>query len=257
MADPAVRAYVNESVSGDAHVWPIEWFGRRFVSYPLRTVLLPGCGAGALERDLLSKGLCERVHAFDVAAPAVEEARRMAAEAGLADRIEYRVGDLAGISPPDVGYDACFFHHSLHHMADPDGAVRKVMGSLAPGGLLYLDEYVGPSRRQWDHRHFAFAAAVFDLIPREQRLHGRFQIPGLLAKLSDPSESIASDRILAAVERHARVLVRRDYHGFLLQPIWTQIRHGEELVRTLIAIERSAAELHSTWFSVVVATALG
>ena len=257
MADPAVRAYINESVSGDPHVWSMEWFRHRFVAKPFGLVLVPGCGSGELERDLLRQGICERIHAFDVAAPAIEAARRQAMEEGFADRIEYRVGDLGAVSPPVGGYDACFFHHALHHFADPDAAVRQVVGGLKPGGILYLDEYVGPSRRQWDRRHFAFASAVFDLIPPELRLGSRLRIPGVLAKLADPSESIASDRILGAVERHARILERRDYHGFLLQPIWTQVRHEEELVRTLIGIERNAAKLHPTWFTVLVAAALG
>jgi hypothetical protein len=35
MADPAVRAYINRSISGSPHTWPIDWFvewlrGRRF-----------------------------------------------------------------------------------------------------------------------------------------------------------------------------------------------------------------------------------
>jgi SAM-dependent methyltransferase len=239
MADPAVRAYINESVSGDPHVWPVTWFRRRFISQPFGLVLVPGCGTGELERDLLRQGICERVHAFDVAAPAIESARQRALEEGFADRIEYRVGELGGASPPAEGYDAC---------------VRQVAGWLRPGGILYLDEYVGPSRQQWDRGRFAFASAVFDLIPLELRLGKRLRIPGLMAKLSDPSESIASDRILGAVERHARILERRDYHGFLLQPVWTQIRHEEELVRSLIGIERGAAKLHPTWFTVLVAT---
>ena len=130
-------------------VRPLEWFQSRFAGRPFGTVLVPGCGTGELERDLVRKGICERVLAFDPVASAVEVARQQAAADGFEDRIEYTVGDSNAISPPEGGFGACFFHHALHHFPDPDGAVRTVTGWLEPGGILYLDEYVGPSRRQW------------------------------------------------------------------------------------------------------------
>lgn len=253
MAHPAVRSYVNDCVTGDPGVWPLEWFQARFLEHPFGTVLVPGCGTGELERDLLRKGICQRVLAFDPVPSAVEVARQQASAEGFEDRIEYTVGDLSAISPPEGGFDACFFHHSLHHFPDPDGAVRTVTGWLKPGGILYLDEYVGPSRRQWDRLYFGFASRVYNRIPRELRLRDRLAIPGLLAKLSDPSESIASDKILDAVDSHTTILERRDYGGFLLQPVWTQIRHDEELVRTLIGIERAETGRQTAWFTVVVA----
>ena len=59
MADPAVRAYINRSISGSPQTWPIDWFvewlrGKRFE----RGVSI-GCGTGPLERDLIRRGLCK------------------------------------------------------------------------------------------------------------------------------------------------------------------------------------------------------
>lgn len=47
MADPAVRAYINESVNGDPHVWPIPWFCRRFVSQPFDLIPVDPADAAA------------------------------------------------------------------------------------------------------------------------------------------------------------------------------------------------------------------
>lgn len=254
MAHPAVRRAVNRAVSGDGATWPMEWFQARFGGRPFDRVLVPGCGTGELERDLLAKGLCRRIDAFDVAASAVEAARRQAEAAGLGERVTYRVCAFEDLDP-DVPYDACFFHHSLHHLRRPEEALDRVARWLVPAGLLYLDEYVGPSRGRWNRRSFAAATAVYRRIPRRLRTRDELEIPGLLAKLSDPSESIASHRILPAVEARFAILERRDYGGFLLQPVWGQIVHDEELVADLIAIERALARLHPTWFSVVVARA--
>lgn len=253
MAHPAVRRAINRAVSGDEETWPMEWFGQRYGGRPFERALVPGCGTGELERDLLAKGLCRRIDAFDVADSAVVAARRRAEAAGLSDQVTYWVSSFEDFDLGSTSYDACFFHHALHHLRRPEEALDRVAGWLAPGGLLYLDEYVGPSRGQWNRRSFAAAAAVYRQIPRPLRTRDELEIPGLLAKLSDPSESIASDRILPAVDERFEVLDRRDYGGFILQPIWSQIVHDEGLIADLIAIEQTLARLHPAWFTVVVA----
>lgn len=255
MAHPAVRSYVNRCVTGNENIWPIDWLKQHFVTEPLDLVLVPGCGGGELERDLLQKGICRQVEAFDVSETQIEAAREEAARLGLAERIHYRVSAFEDMDLPAGKYDGCFFHHSLHHLRNPAAALDAVHRALRPGGLLYLDEYVGPSRRQWDRRRFAAAVMVYDLLPREMRKNEWLEIPGLLAKLEDPSESVASDQILAAVGQRYEILERRDYGGFLLQPMWTQLRIEQAIINWLITVESAFARFHPTWFTVVVAKA--
>lgn len=255
MAHPAVRRYVNRCVTGDENLWPIDWLEQRHVPEPLDLVLVPGCGGGELERDLLQKGICRQVEAFDVSAAQVEAAREAATRLGLAGKIRYRVSAFEELDLPVGKFDGCFFHQSLHHLRDPGAALEAVHRALRSGGLLYLDEYVGPSRRQWDRLHFAAVVMVYDLIPRELRKNERLEIPGLLAKLEDPSESIASDQILAAVEQRFEILEQRDYGGFLLQPMWSQLHTDQGIVNSLIDLEGAFSRLHPTWFTVVVAKA--
>lgn len=251
MAHPTVRRYINRAVTGDEGTWPLETFKARRGETSFERVLVPGCGTGELERDLLAKGLCQRVDAFDVSASAVGAARERAIEAGLGDRIRYSVTSFEAFSSPAGTYDACFFHHSLHHLSSPERALERVRQWLEPGGILYLDEYVGPSRSQWNRRSFEVACEIYRHVPRSLRKSDRLAIPGLLAKLSDPSESTASDRILAAVVSRFDVLERHDYGGFLLQPLWDQVTHEPDLVGRLVATERALAPHHPTWFVVL------
>lgn len=58
-------------------------------------------------------------------------------------------------------------------------------------------------------------------------------------------------------EERFHLLDRRDYGGFLLQPIWQQIVHDDALVADLIAIEQALAKLHPIWFTVVVGRKYG
>lgn len=253
MAHPEVRRRINRRITGDPDLWPIDWLRANVVTEPLGRVVVPGCGTGELERDLVTKGLCRRVLAFDLSPRQVAEARERARHAGVADAIDYRTAAMEELHLPEATFDGCFFHHALHHAEDPEGLLRKLRRALRPGALLYLDEYVGPSRRQWNRRSYAAAVDAYRRLPAPVRRHRRLRIPGLLAKLSDPSESIASDRIVPAVEELFEVRHRRDYGGFLLHPLWQQIHHPPEVVARLIEEEEEQIGDHPTWYAVIVA----
>jgi hypothetical protein len=96
----AVRHYVNQSISGDLGVWPLQWFQRLYPG-PYSRALSVGCGGGPLERSLLSLNLCESIDAFDGSirslAVASQEARSIAGH-----RIRYFAADFnrPAIAPP-------------------------------------------------------------------------------------------------------------------------------------------------------------
>lgn len=253
MAHPAVRAYINQSVTGDPGRWPLDRLQSRLGGERMARTLVPGCGTGELERDLLARGLCERVDAFDLSPSAVDRARALAEAAGVGAKVTHSVASFEDFEAPEGAYDGCFFHHSLHHSPSPERVLEKVEGWLAPGGLLYLDEYVGPSQHDWNRRTFALASAIYETLPGEVKRNRRLQIPGLLARLADPSESMASHRILPTVESLFEIVDRRDYGGFLLHPIWTQLRLSDALVDRLIAAEQALAPLHPSWYTAIVA----
>src|SRR5688500_10770931 len=97
LAHPLVRDRVNRLASGrtdqDAYGRLVDLLGGRGFRLPIPRALSLGCGFGALERDLLSRGLVERFEALDLANGAIAEARRLAEEAGLAGRVRYQVAD--------------------------------------------------------------------------------------------------------------------------------------------------------------------
>jgi len=146
MANPAVRRYINAWISGDPDCWPIDWLLRTFPGLHLPRALSIGCGTGALERDLLSRGICENMVAFDGSPVSIDVARADAQRAGLSDRVTYNISDFNEPRLSAKAYDAVFFHQSAHHVAKLERVLRAVLRALKPGGMLYLDEFVGPSR---------------------------------------------------------------------------------------------------------------
>ncbi len=77
MNHPAVRARINERVTGDAARWPIQWLPTLVPDRaPFRRAASIGCGVGHLERSLVENGIVSSTigvdasHAVVVAEPA-------------------------------------------------------------------------------------------------------------------------------------------------------------------------------------------
>ena len=178
------------------------------------------------------------------------------------DGVHYEVADCDRLVPPAGEYDAAFFHQSLHHISDPDALLERVRIALRPGGFLYVDEYVGPSRDEWTDEHLDAARRLFGELDPSLRLQD-VEAP---VDARDPSEMIRSSRILPAIRSRFGVLYERPYWGNLLFPLVCALR-GEALsrpenrpvVRGLVEEERrltAEGVFTKPLFAVVVATRL-
>lgn len=240
MAEPRVRDYINESISGSRHVWPMDWFLEFLGKRRFRRALSIGCGTGPLERDLIRRGICQQVDAFDGSPRSIEIAQELASEEGVADRIHYYVDDFNDPKLPASTYDIVFFHQSLHHVAKIERLAGTILRTLRRGGLLYIDEYIGPSRRDWNDDLIAPHRAVFARVPAEAKLSDPLPLP---IHATDPSEAIRSSDIMPQLARGFRVLALRNYGGTILSVLFPSIdwSHApKSLVDELIAAEREA-----------------
>ncbi len=239
--EPAVRRYVNANVTGDPDRWPVDWLKERFADLGFRRGLSLGCGEGGFDRDLAAKGICAAIVGIDLLGSAVERARELARDAGF-DRLEYRRGDLNRLELEDDGFDVVFSHQALHHVAELDSCMAAITKALRPGGVFYLDEYVGPSRSQWRRPLMAAAEEAYQALPQTLRRRRRLRFP---IDRSDPSEAVCSSRILSALERRFAIVERRDYGGNLLALIHPHLRweklsqpQGLRALDDIIAAER-------------------
>ena len=181
-----------------------------------------------------------------------------------AGRIRYVHADARELLEGARGMDAIFFHASLHHFDRLDSLLAAVRRALAPRGVLYLDEYVGPSRDEWTWRHLLAWNAVYRSLPASVR---RTKIVRRPINVEDPTEAVASSGILAAVGKHLRVIAQRGYGGNLLEPIYPSLLRPNQpggpdaavfdaCVAMLLAREdRLLARGRASYFSVVVAEA--
>ena len=255
MTHPRVRQIINAAVAGSPQAWPLDWFATWLEGRTFQRGLSIGCGAGVLERDLIARNLCGEIDGFDGSARSIHIAKEEASNAGYADRIHYSIGNFNEPRLSRGTYDIVFAHQALHHVAKLEKLFRGVLRALRPDGLFYLDEYIGPSREQWNATSFAHHRALFDLIPERFR---RVSVLPLPIEVHDPSEAIRSDEILRELQAGFEILERRDYGGNLLGPIfpyvdWTS-EGSDEVVDSLITAEQELLSAgHPSFYAVIVA----
>ncbi|MFP5246286.1 MAG: class I SAM-dependent methyltransferase, partial [Thermoanaerobaculia bacterium] len=198
-----------------------------------------GCGAGGFERDLIRRKLADHVDAFDGSMHSLYLARTTADAEGLGHAISYYAADFNNPALPREKYDLVIFHQSLHHVGKLEKLLRQVLLSLVPGGLLYIDEFVGPSRHEWTPLDIAPHQAVWQLVPRNVRYVSELPLP---INHEDPSEGIRSGEINEQLAVGFKTLAERDYGGTLLATFFPAIHWPAappELVPMLIESERA------------------
>ncbi|MFZ3474880.1 class I SAM-dependent methyltransferase [Streptomyces sp. 4.24] len=110
---------------------------------PRRIVDL-GCGTGAGTFALLDRFPDAHVTAVDSSAGHLQRLREKACARGVEDRVRTVQADLDAAGWPDLGTpDLVWASASMHHMADPDRALRQVRELLAPGALFAVVELAG------------------------------------------------------------------------------------------------------------------
>ncbi len=252
MEHPLVRRYILRSiVATELGLWPTEWFeswlgGRRF-----GRALSIGCGTGALERDLVKRGLVERIDAFDGSMNSLRIAKELAAAEGVSPRIRYYAGDFNRGVLPRSTYEVVFIHQALHHVENLEILLRAVMMTLRRGGLLYLDEYVGPSRTDWSDELIAPHRAVFASLPEAERRLERFDLP---IQPDDPSEAVRSSDIPRALRIGFDPLATRPYGGNLLSVLYPNLAATDETIARLIEQEKQIlAAGQPSYYTIIVA----
>ena len=251
MANLAVRHYINRSIGGENGTWPLDWFQKEFPGHFPRALSI-GCGSGALERDLLRRGIVGSVDAFDGSEVSLAMARDAARAEGYCDRIKYFAADFNTVLLPLRSYDLVCFHQSLHHVSRVERLLRQVRSSLRPGGLLYLDEFIGPSRNYWNEYRIRWYRALYEFFPREMRYFDEFALP---VQYDDESEAIRSNEIMSRLRIGFDIEAFRGYGGNVMAVMFPNLRPekiSDEAVDVMIRSERALLKAGDPHFHAVI-----
>lgn len=186
-------------------------------------VLSLGCGSGRQELEWAQLGVFAQITGVDISPEQIERATRNAKEAGLDDTLSFHVADVrAALREADGQYDVVLALDALHHFTHLEDIMRLTARALGPGGLLIMDEYVGPSRFQWTSGQVRAANALLGALPERHRTQHDGQVkrrvvrPSRLSmRLDDPSEAVESSSLMPALQRYFAVLEEHPYGGIL------------------------------------------
>jgi SAM-dependent methyltransferase len=196
----------NRRASGDPAVDDASYIASRHLGAGLSALSL-GCGSGGQELRWAATGCFSRLVGVDLSEPRVEAARAAAAASDYAGILEFRVGNAETIEVPSGSLDAVIGAASLHHLTRLRAVLERARRWLKPGGLMLVNEFVGPTRFQWTNRQLEAANALLELLPErlrrepDGRMKSRVVRPShLVMRLGDPSEAVESSEILPALD---------------------------------------------------------
>ena len=250
MENAIVREYINRSISrSDEPLWPMDWFQRWLRGKSFKRALSIGCGTGALERDLVSKNIVQTIDAFDGSTNSLRIARDEAAKAGMTKRIRYYASDFNEPVLPRKAYDAVFIHQAAHHVAKLEKLYRAILHTLKDDGLLYLDEYIGPSRFYWSDATIARHRQIYAGLEKK-----RGEVLILPVHPYDPSEAFRSDEILPQLVIGFDIEEMRGYGGNLLSVLYPSAELSTAEIERLISEEKTIIAAGETpYYAIVVA----
>ena len=160
-----------------------------------------GVGRAASELALLQLGGIDRYELFDVSPVALADGAQEAERLGVANKAEFCNLDIQSTELEDNAYDVITFIASLHHMTDLDPVLRKCARALAPGGVLWAAEYIGPDYFDYPPEHAEFPRRLYHMIDPSLRRAGE---PDL--KFPTREEVIANDPTISPLFAHSRDL---------------------------------------------------
>lgn len=228
-SDHIVR-HINKTICGT----PVNGFSqglalkvRRLApeAVPFKRGISIGSGIAAKEITLLTKGLVEHFDLFELSDVSMIQAVKNAESAGVADRISLIKADTFSTVKKPATYDFIHWDNSLHHMTNTEQAVEWSFKVCKPGGMFFMNEYVGPSRFQWTSNMLVVANRIRNILPQqyffnpnnpmgiglEQALREMnprafysrtVSVPSIDTMLQlDPSEAADSEHILPSVRK--------------------------------------------------------
>ncbi len=175
---------------------------------PISRGVSVACGSARTELGLLMAGLVETFDLYEASRVRLEQARSYATKHNVVDRVRFNL--VTGPDLPDVeNADLVYWKAALHHMLDTRAAVEWSRDALRAGGLLVVDEYVGPNRFQWTKLSLEASDRVRQALPERffhnprdpakpyPRLTPRVNRDKLIAQ--DPTEAADSENIVPAI----------------------------------------------------------
>jgi SAM-dependent methyltransferase len=229
---PIVRASLNRRITGDPELAPETHFARRHgAALVVPHALSLRASDAKLELALAEAGSCEQLTGLD------DDQGRLDFAAGrvpepLRQRVRFQLGTLEQWHAPEpLGAIVCRSY--LHRRPDLEAVLDRLHALLAPGGLLFVEDFVGPARFQWTDAQLEAinrllarlpAELTYDLSAAHRTPKQPLARPDLDAYIAaNPLDAVRSDEILPLLDRRFQRLEVCPYGGALFHQLFSRI----------------------------------
>ena len=247
---PVARAAINRRITGDPELGPETHFARRHGPAIVAPLALSLRASDAkLELALVEAGACERLVGLDDDQGRVDFATGRIPEP-LREQVRFQLGTLEQFQAPEpLGAVVC--RSFLHRRADLEDVLDRLAALLAPGGLVFVEDFVGPARFQWTDAQLDAINRLLARLPEElladlaatdgrrKRSVERPDVEAWIA--SNPNDAVRSDEILALLDARLQRVEVCPYGGAIFHQLFSRIMGNfagrPELVGVLMEVD--------------------
>jgi ubiquinone/menaquinone biosynthesis C-methylase UbiE len=228
MVSPLVQEFcLKKLIIGDKKIpatqW-IAWIKEKYAHTPFNKGLSLGCGDGSLERHAVQYKICQQIDAFDNSKNSIEVAQELCKKNNLESFIHYHHKDINEIVLEKNKYDIVFIGSALHHFENLEYILNEIRNSLKSDGLLFINEFIGPTQFQWNENQLKIINDLLNLLPADlkidrisKEIKTKVDKPSIESMNNlDPSEAIRSGEIVSVLSQNFEIIERIDYGGTIL-----------------------------------------
>jgi SAM-dependent methyltransferase len=205
---PGIRSYVYDHYLGgkDPFGWAISTI---LPDRPLKALEI-GCGGGDLAIALYKSGKFTKIDAIDLSEGAIELAKKKAEDIPDSN-LNFFAMDCNNLTLQENAYDFVYASQALHHIEGLERLFSQVEKSLVQDGIFFAEDYVGPSRMQYDEYQVKKINEIFKALPESKRHDAWFgdvikneviRVPVEDYLRIDPSEGVRAADIIEVASRY-------------------------------------------------------
>lgn len=202
-----------------------------------------------LECELLHEGACGSMTFLDSSAERLDYARVRVPD-DLKGAVEFAAGEPADHDPAGpISLVVC--DSVLHRVANPGAVIERLAGWLAPEGLVYVHEFVGPNQFQWSDAQLEIVNRLLASLPEGLRVDLASEAGEVKTAISrpdearfirdHPTEAVSSAEIRGALDEHLEPVVVKPYGGAIFHQLFARIMGNfvrrPELVEMLLEFD--------------------
>lgn len=190
----------------------LEYLARHLGHRPIARAIDIGGGHGDMARQYQKRLKVQHFDVIDISDFAVRQGQERADRERLNMTFLHR--DMNRDPLPERDYDLIMASGALHHIENLEHLFEQIALRLAPGGLFFAKDYMGPNHMQWRPRQLELMNAIVGALPEGMNrvahkndavIRKITPIPLEIFARVDPSEGVRSEDIFAVMERYLDV----------------------------------------------------